>query len=431
MGRRCAALCALLPLCAARSALLPRLSAGLKSHGDEPVATVACIGEDCIAGAPLLTTVLEATGEVAEVEAPTSLAVLSGGDLAGNTHAVAAADVIVLECRMYDLAADGPHGFNQLRPVLARAVKLLSLRPQKKLLLLTVTDFEPADDFAEEEIATFANEKLADMWKGIQKPDDCPAAEITDLLEVSLSIVRSEADAAAHAKARDALKRRFVSADAPDYLFASGRWTCDASSAAACAERIAKAPPPAPYVHVSPAETAFGCRCMSAAEGAASTFTKGLKELKKKADASLLPDFGERCSELLETALSTYDTETEVLKAAKPGPVAEHRAALVLQLERALGGPYRKQLAALQKGALAKFRSKLGAMKPAVTVEKDLKALLKETKDSFESSAKKLVPAGTPLTWTYERDAVMTSLKEQAPPPACTHPMSAPDEHAC
>ena len=70
-----------------------------------------------------------------------------------------------------------------------------------------------------------------------------------------------------------------------------------------------------------------------------------------------------QASALVASAVERFDADSAAFKGA--APVAAARSALAEQLQRALYGPYRKQLAALQRLTLSKLRAKVSATKPA------------------------------------------------------------------
>lgn len=114
----------------------------------------------------------------------------------------------------------------------------------------------------------------------------------------------------------------------------------------------------------------------------------------------------------MSDALARFDAESTSFKGA--APVGQARAALSEQLQRVLYGPYRKQLAALQRQTLSKFRAKVQAQKPSADIEVQLKALLGEATTTFDAAAKALVPEGVRWTYEYERRSVLDSMDETA-----------------
>ena len=188
-----------------------------------------------------------------------------------------------------------------------------------------------------------------------------------------------------------------------------------------------------------------------------------------------LPDFGEQAAALVSDALDSFDAASATFKGA--APVSAARDALAEQLQRALYGIYRKQVAALQRLTLSKLRAKVrkantrpshtpihhahplihsssslsqslsislilpsahpliilshplshivlppcpssrpqvAATKPAADIEAQLKVLLDEAKASFDTSAKALLPAGVRWTYSFERSLVVESMEDVA-----------------
>ena len=439
--------------CAALFALSADLSSSLgsalKSRGDGMVATVASCGPS------LLCDALGGRGAVSVVEgSPTALALLRTEDSSEGAVAVAASDVVVLELRMADLTQRSAHGLAaQLRPLLQRSLRLHHVRPQKKLLLVTVTDFD-GGLASEADVAAFVSAEVDALWGGLLKPSTCEAAAAGDALEVQCAFLPHPSLAEeAFGAALSSLAARFTDAASPAYLFADGRRSAPAAATAAAVERFgAEGAAPKPAPPAEPAEVAAAYRCTTAAEEAAREFQKGAAALKKAGEGALLPDFGEQArarargaaarplpppsllpsaalpppfslltppppplsqaGSLVSDALDRFDAASESLKGAPSVDAA--RAALQEQLQRALYPPFRRQLAAAQRNTLSAFRQKLAALKPTAEVEVELKGMVKEALDGFGETAKALLPPTTKWGYGYEKSAVAATLKEQA-----------------
>ena len=425
------------------------LGSALKSRGDGMVATVASCGPS------LLCDALGGRGAVSVVEgSPTALALLRTEDSSEGAVAVAASDVVVLELRMADLTQRSAHGLAaQLRPLLQRSLRLHHVRPQKKLLLVTVTDFD-GGLASEADVAAFVSAEVDALWGGLLKPSTCEAAAAGDALEVQCAFLPHPSLAEeAFGAALASLAARFTDAASPAYLFADGRRSAPAAATAAAVERFgAEGAAPKPAPPAEPAEVAAAYRCTTAAEEAAREFQKGAAALKKAGEGALLPDFGEQArarargaaarplpppsllpsaalpppfslltppppplsqaGSLVSDALDRFDAASESLKGAPSVDAA--RAALQEQLQRALYPPFRRQLAAAQRNTLSAFRQKLAALKPTAEVEVELKGMVKEALDGFGETAKALLPPTTKWGYGYEKSAVAATLKEQA-----------------
>ena len=269
------------------------LGSALKSRGDGMVATVASCGPS------LLCDALGGRGAVSVVEgSPTALALLRTEDSSEGAVAVAASDVVVLELRMADLTQRSAHGLAaQLRPLLQRSLRLHHVRPQKKLLLVTVTDFD-GGLASEADVAAFVTAEVDALWGGLLKPSTCEAAAAGDALEVQCAFLPHPSLAEeAFGAALSSLAARFTDAASPAYLFADGRRSAPAAATAAAVERFgAEGAAPKPAPPAEPAEVAAAYRCTTAAEEAAREFQKGAAALKKAGEGALLPDFGEQAS---------------------------------------------------------------------------------------------------------------------------------------
>ena len=194
------------------------LGSALKSRGDGMVATVASCGPS------LLCDALGGRGAVSVVEgSPTALALLRTEDSSEGAVAVAASDVVVLELRMADLTQRSAHGLAaQLRPLLQRSLRLHHVRPQKKLLLVTVTDFD-GGLASEADVAAFVSAEVDALWGGLLKPSTCEAAAAGDALEVQCAFLPHPSLAEeAFGAALSSLAARFTDAASPAYLFADG-----------------------------------------------------------------------------------------------------------------------------------------------------------------------------------------------------------------
>ena len=115
---------------------------------------------------------------------------------------------------------------------------------------------------------------------------------------------------------------------------------------------------------------------------------------------------------LLDEAVARFDSDATGFQGAAPAAAA--RAALVEQLQRALYGPFRKQLASLQRQTLSKFRAKVAASKPAADIVEQLKSLQDEAMAAFDTSAAALIPPSVRWTSSYERASVVEQMAETA-----------------
>ena len=266
------------------------LGSALKSRGDGMVATVASCGPS------LLCDALGGRGAVSVVEgSPTALALLRTEDSSEGAVAVAASDVVVLELRMADLTQRSAHGLAaQLRPLLQRSLRLHHVRPQKKLLLVTVTDFD-GGLASEADVAAFVSAEVDALWGGLLKPSTCEAAAAGDALEVQCAFLPHPSLAEeAFGAALSSLAARFTDAASPAYLFADGRRSAPAAATAAAVERFgAEGAAPKPAPPAEPAEVAAAYRCTTAAEEAAREF-RGAAALRRRARARSCPILASR-----------------------------------------------------------------------------------------------------------------------------------------
>jgi len=215
----------------------------------------------------------------------------------------------------------------------------------------------------------------------------------------------------AYEEALDRLKATLTDASADGFLFASGRLTASADAFLTCINRAADLAPSDP-TSASPSDVHAAYQCGVLAEAAARDFQRGASALRKASEAGLLSDFGERAEALLTDAIDRFDTDSETFKGA--APVGAARAALAEQLQRVLYGPYRRQLAALQKQTVGKFRAKMSAQKPSADIEVQMTKLVSEAMEGFDAAAKALVPAGVRWTFLYERLAAAEMIEESA-----------------
>jgi len=399
--------------------LLPALAAGglvssamgaLKAQGDTPVVTIACCGAGRSAP-PVVSEALGAKSDVSVVEAPTPLAVLdvAGASDTDGTSALAAADVLALEVRFLDLVEQSAHGLGQLQPMLQRSVRLRDLRPSPKLLLLTITDFD-GSAASKADVTAFVKAQLDELVASLALPADASLSS-ADLLQLQCFFLPSKTSAPdGYEQGLESLRNALTSSSDSGYLI-KGSLSAPASSVVSCIGAAAERSPSAAGT-ASPAEVHAAYQCGLLAETAAREFQKGASALRKAADASLLSDFGEQASSLVDEAVERFDADSAAFKGS--APVAAARAALAEQLQRALYGPFRKQLASLQRLTLSKLRAKVTAAKPAADIEVTMKSLLDEATASFDAQAKLLLPAGVRWTYTYERASLVETMEETA-----------------
>jgi len=392
--------------------LVASVAGGLKTQGDTPIVAIACCGAGRATPSVVSSAVGAGAGAVSlVVDAHTPLALLDAGvdTDADSTSAVASCDVLALEVRFTDLVERTPHGLAQLAPLLQRSVRLRDLRPQPKLLLLTVTDHDKSEA-SEAAVTSFVAAELEAIVGGLALPEgaDLSVADLLQLHCVFLPSASAAPDAYDAALAR--LREALLGTDDSPSLF-DGRLASPASAVVSCmgqaAERAAGGSLPAP-----PADVHAAYQCGLLAEAAAREFQKGASALRKAADGGLLSDFGERASALVSDAISRFDADSSDFQGA--APVSAARAALTEQLQRVLYGPYRKQLAALQRQTLARFRAKVNALKPSVEIMEQCEALTKEAIAAFDASARSLLPEGVRWVSTYEHTSVLESMQETA-----------------
>lgn len=328
------------------------------------------------------------------VEGPTTLALLDGqASVAEGALAVAASQVVLLEVRLADLTEDGPNGVSQLVPLLRRSVRLAADAP-KKLLLLAVVDHEPSDA-SEAEITAIAAAQLEQLWSRVHGAEvDAPAA--SDVFELQCAFL-PHPKAPDFGAAAEGLKGTVVEA--------AGRYSAVGAALAEAADALGAQPAAADAVTPGPAEVAAAYACGKAADAATKEFTKGLGALRKAAEATLLPDFGEQAAALLAGGLERFDEETAA-SAATDGA----RTSLRAQLRRALLLPYRKQLSMLQKQTLAKFRQKLGATRPSAEIEEELDSMVKELKAGYGEKAAQLTEEGLGFDDGFERRELYNTI---------------------
>jgi len=353
---------------------MPSLGSAAKAQGDGRMAAVACCGVDRSATKAAL-------GSRLVVEGPTTLALLDAqSSVSEGALAIAASQVVLLEVRLADLMEAGPNGLQQLLPLLQRSVGL-SPSGSKKLLLLAVVDYDPSDA-TESAVAATASAQLEQLWSRLGLPESA-----SDAFDMEVCYLPHPA-AAQFDESVAELKARFVAAEAGAYIFAEGRYSAPASSLLETAEALAAKPTPPPFAAASPADVQAAFACGQASDGAIKEFQKGLAAVRKAADASLLPDFGEQAAALLASAIERYEGEAAPLQST--AAFGATREALRAQLRRALLLPYRKQLGTLQKQTLAKFRQKLSATRPSAEIEAELAATVAEIKAGYEAQAVQL-----------------------------------------
>ena len=275
----------LLLQCAAVSGknLVASVAGGLKAQGDTPIVAIACCGAGRATPSVVTSAVGAGTGAVSLVaDAHTPLALLdAGADAdadADSTSAVASCDVLALEVRFTDLVERTPHGLAQLGPLLQRSVKLRDLRPQPKLLLLTVTDYDKSEA-SEAAVTAFVAAELKAIVAGLALPEgaDLSVADLLQLHCVFLPSASAAPDAYDAALAR--LREALLGTDDSPSLF-DGRLSSPASAVVSCMGQAAER---APGVSLAapPADVHAAYQCGLLAEAAAREFQKGASALRK------------------------------------------------------------------------------------------------------------------------------------------------------
>jgi hypothetical protein len=390
------------------SSFIPPLAVELFKLGDARVSTLACVGAE---GGKCVRSVLGGKKGLLPDSGGCALAVIDERALSDSALGVAASDVVVLEVRQADLINDSPHGVRLLTPLLQRALQQHALKPQKKMLMLVITDAD-SDEASEPELHQLASEALDCTWRSLRKPAELGIAAVNELFELSLVTVPPALAAAEHASSLASLKERFASPDSTRYLFTEGQFTCSASTARLCLAKLSKLDGFSSQAVAPPAEVATAHACSLIAESVARAFSKELTVLKKDSEPAYLPDFGERATILFDDALGQFDASVVDLHGVPA--VASARKALRSQLLRSMYILYRKQLTHLQRQTLTKFGQKLAAMQPSANVEVELRNLIKEIRGSLELEAKRLLLVGTAWSYTYEKEAVLSAIEEQA-----------------
>lgn len=396
-------------LCSSATSALKAKAATIKD--EDPIVSIACVGAGRSAP-PVVSKALEAqAGSASVVSAPKPLVLLGAASAsdADRTAAIAAADVIALDVHFDDLVGSTAHGLSQLLPELQRAVLLRDLHPQPKLLLLAISDYD-ASEASEDDVRSFVNAQLQELVASLALPEDLSGLAAAELLQAQCFFIpREKASAEAYSAALSSLRTALIEDSSPAYLFKDS-FSTPASSFVSCIGQAAdRAPGAAPSA--MPVEAYVTYQCSLFAEVAAREFQQGAAELRKAADSELLADFGDKAGELISQALAHFDVDSAAFKDAAPAVAA--RAALAEQLQRALYGTYRKQLALLQRITLSKFVNKIPAFK-GIDVEDKLKVLLKQATAAFDASAKLLLAPDVRWTYDYEQASVVKSMKEAA-----------------
>mmetsp|Transcript_17710 Transcript_17710/g.57013 ORF Transcript_17710/g.57013 Transcript_17710/m.57013 type:complete len:335 (-) Transcript_17710:175-1179(-) len=209
-----------------------------------------------------------------------------------------------------------------------------------------------------------------------------------------------------------ALRARFTDPSAPDYLFKEGAWSTQGSAALGTAKALSAAGPLPPATTARWGEVQTAHRSSAIAERAAKHFSKGLKALQKASEATALPDFGERLGSLIDDSIAKYSADAAQLGGSPT--VATARSALLSQITRAATPTCRRQLKLLQVQSRERFMQKLAALKPSLKVEAELRTMVKEAATKFEADAKAALPPTLPLSYSFEKQAVVTSMAEAA-----------------
>ncbi|KAL3933762.1 MAG: hypothetical protein SGPRY_000138 [Prymnesium sp.] len=283
----------------------PSLASQLKAQGDARVVSVACCG----LATSLWREALDAPSKDVSVVQSSTPVLLASVDQTSDASAVlSASDVLALEVKFTDLANRSPLGLAQLAPLLHRVLRLRHIRPQKKLLVLAVTDFD-STEISEEYLTAFVNQELQMMAADVC--DD--GTSLSSLLELKIVCVPYEQhQPQAYERAVRGIHDAFTAEGSAQFMFADGQWSAPASALASCLDQ--PAPPLAtqvllneplpPQMAAPPADVHTAYQCGLMAEAAAREFNKGASALRKAADSALIADFGEKVLPLFLPRLS-------------------------------------------------------------------------------------------------------------------------------
>ena len=253
-------------LLSAAASLVSSVSSSLKSRGDGPVVTMALCGagRSSVVGEALG---VEGSSTCTLVSAPTPLALLDvpSAESADGTTAAVVADVLSLEVRFTDLVERTAHGLRQLLPLLQRSVRLRDVRPQPKLLLLTVTDFD-ASAVSESDVSAFVASQIEALVSSLALPAEEPVLTSADLLQLQCFFLPSKVHAPdAYDTALASLRDALVADSSSGYLLGDSRWMQPASNVVAnvgqAAERAPAAPQARTIVTTAHTRTAHSLAC--------------------------------------------------------------------------------------------------------------------------------------------------------------------------
>jgi len=241
-------------------------------------------------------------------------------------------------------------------------------------------------------------------------PDDV-AISSADLFELRTLFLSHKLSLDSYCKGLEELRAQFLAEDTSEYLFAGGKWSAPASEThRLLLNMFDTCPRPSPPNNARPSQVLAAFHVGQVAEATAKGFSKSLATLKKA--PTVIADFGAKASTLMDESLANFDEKAASFPSR--AAVAEARATLVELMQRAVYTQYKKQLVAVQKAWLAKFRTKLAAMKPSIEVESQLRSLVSDMKDGFNEQVDQLLPAGLDWTPAYERAALVDSMNEQS-----------------
>lgn len=216
----------------------PSLASQLKAQGDARVVSVACCG----LATSLWREALDAPSKDVSVVQSSTPVLLASVDQTSDASAVlSASDVLALEVKFTDLANRSPLGLAQLAPLLHRVLRLRHIRPQKKLLVLAVTDFD-STEISEENLTAFVNQELQMMAADVC--DD--GTPLSSLLELKIVCVPYEQhQPQAYERAVRGVHDAFTAEGSAQFMFADGQWSAPASALASCLDQVLSPPPPA------------------------------------------------------------------------------------------------------------------------------------------------------------------------------------------
>lgn len=329
--------------------------------------------------------------------------------------ALSVAGVILLAIRLPDLSRTSASGvdafFSALEKNLAhRAAGLASRLPIKRMVVVAVRDFE-VEEVTEEELQECVTQQLEAGWGRMVKSDAYARKSFADLFDVRFCLIPNENARAS--KFDDRVKDlKGLLADASVKRFADAG--CTPASIVATAERTAESL----NVEVGrnlPAdrELAGTFSCNSTMQAVVDRFRNTTRQWKVTVDAGrIIRDFGDESGKLIGKTIEVFEKDCAVYADTKGFHRKRSELKTILLADAQV--LYAKQILKLREVAYQIFRGNLGRIRINDSVDRSIRAAVRQAEVYFIEKADSLRCAGSGWKFDHERAELVKHMREDA-----------------